>query len=235
MIFRRIAQSLREQNWTATLIEFVLLVVGVFLGIQVSNWNDERVQAKAEARMLVRLEEDFRAIEPLLARSVERFERTIASTATVITLLRHPVPPADEAGFRKLLGNAAYLWYLPPISVVYTELTAAGGISNVSDPALRTALTRYGTAYTLYAQIQPQAKAALTNPQSRYYVATEWSVDPAKWQGDEAIERYDWPALREARGELQIWQGFQDEVASTAKQQLTEVRAVLAILERARP
>ena len=43
MILRRLSQSLKEQNWTAMLIEFVLLVVGVFLGIQVSNWNEARI------------------------------------------------------------------------------------------------------------------------------------------------------------------------------------------------
>ncbi len=34
MILRRLSQSLKEQNWMAICIEFVLLVVGVFLGIQ---------------------------------------------------------------------------------------------------------------------------------------------------------------------------------------------------------
>lgn len=37
MILRRLSQSFREQNWMAIGIEFVLLVAGVFLGIQVSN------------------------------------------------------------------------------------------------------------------------------------------------------------------------------------------------------
>ncbi len=37
MILRRFSQSLKEQNWTAIGIEFVLLVLGVFLGIQVAN------------------------------------------------------------------------------------------------------------------------------------------------------------------------------------------------------
>ena len=42
MILRRLAENLKQQHWTAIWIEFVLLVVGVFLGIQVSNWNAER-------------------------------------------------------------------------------------------------------------------------------------------------------------------------------------------------
>ncbi len=33
MILRQLAQHLKEQEWTAIIIEFVLLVVGVFLGI----------------------------------------------------------------------------------------------------------------------------------------------------------------------------------------------------------
>ena len=44
MILRRFSQSLKEQNWTAIAIEFVLLVAGVFLGIQVANWNAARIE-----------------------------------------------------------------------------------------------------------------------------------------------------------------------------------------------
>ena len=46
MILRRLAQSLKEQNWTAITIEFVLLVLGVFLGIQAANWNTAALMTK---------------------------------------------------------------------------------------------------------------------------------------------------------------------------------------------
>ena len=52
MILRRLAQNLREQNWTAIAIEFVLLIVGVFLGIQVANWNDARIEHERETLLL---------------------------------------------------------------------------------------------------------------------------------------------------------------------------------------
>ena len=35
MILRGLAKNLKEQNWMAIGIEFVLLIAGVFLGIQV--------------------------------------------------------------------------------------------------------------------------------------------------------------------------------------------------------
>lgn len=55
MILRRLTANLRAQNWTAIAIEFLIVVVGVFIGTQVSNWNQRRL-AKAETeRMLEQL------------------------------------------------------------------------------------------------------------------------------------------------------------------------------------
>ena len=55
MILRRLSANLRAQNWTAIAIEFVIVVVGVFIGTQVSNWNQARLEKKATSRMLEQL------------------------------------------------------------------------------------------------------------------------------------------------------------------------------------
>lgn len=52
---RRLSQSLKEQNWTAITVEFVLLIVGVFLGIQAANWNEARSDRVAYEAALTRL------------------------------------------------------------------------------------------------------------------------------------------------------------------------------------
>ena len=51
MLLRRITEHFRQQNWTAIAIDFVIVVVGVFIGIQVSNLNEERVARNAETRV----------------------------------------------------------------------------------------------------------------------------------------------------------------------------------------
>ena len=61
MIMRRFAQALKDQNWTSILIEFVLLVVGVFLGIEVANWNSARIERALAATYLSSLAEDVRS------------------------------------------------------------------------------------------------------------------------------------------------------------------------------
>jgi hypothetical protein len=66
MILRRIADNLRRQNWTAIAIEFAIVVIGVFLGTQVANWNQERSDRLETERMLVQL-------RPEIASQVEFF------------------------------------------------------------------------------------------------------------------------------------------------------------------
>ena len=65
MILRRLSQSLKEQNWMAIAIEFVLLVLGVFLGIQVANWNQKLADARLGQEYVLRLKSDL--VDVLLA------------------------------------------------------------------------------------------------------------------------------------------------------------------------
>ena len=41
MILRRLSQHIKDQNWFAVALDFVIVVVGVFLGIQIGNWNTD--------------------------------------------------------------------------------------------------------------------------------------------------------------------------------------------------
>lgn len=55
MILQRIKDNLRTQNWTAIGIEFFIVVAGVFLGTQVANWNQARLEKAATQQMMVQL------------------------------------------------------------------------------------------------------------------------------------------------------------------------------------
>lgn len=55
MILRRLSASLRAQNWGAVTIEFVIVVVGVFIGVQAANWNQARLERRATERLLTEL------------------------------------------------------------------------------------------------------------------------------------------------------------------------------------
>lgn len=63
MILRSITKHVREQNWFAVGLDFLIVVVGVFIGIQVANWNTSRIdEARAQAyleRIVLDLDTDL--------------------------------------------------------------------------------------------------------------------------------------------------------------------------------
>ena len=67
MILRRLSAELRAQNWTTIGIELAIVIVGVFIGTQVSNWNEGRLQKRQTQRMLEQL-------RPELALDIDYFE-----------------------------------------------------------------------------------------------------------------------------------------------------------------
>lgn len=67
MIFKRAVARLRAQDWVAITIELGIVVVGVFLGIWVANWNQERVQKQETREMLVQLKPELRGLQEVSA------------------------------------------------------------------------------------------------------------------------------------------------------------------------
>ena len=61
MILRRLTANLRAQNWTAITIEFFIVVIGVFIGTQVANWNEARLAKVETKRMLEQLVPELRS------------------------------------------------------------------------------------------------------------------------------------------------------------------------------
>ena len=49
---RRIAEHVKTHNWFAVAIDFVIVVIGVFVGVQVSNWNDGAAERRRTTLIL---------------------------------------------------------------------------------------------------------------------------------------------------------------------------------------
>ena len=59
MILRRIKAHVEKENWFAVAIDFCIVVIGVFIGIQVANWNEARANAAKEKIILAAILEDI--------------------------------------------------------------------------------------------------------------------------------------------------------------------------------
>jgi len=231
MILRRIIEHVRTQNWTAVALDFVIVVMGVFIGIQVSNWNDARKAIAQQSLLLDRLYEEFRLLEPALATHEEFTRSAYESTAYVINALREGAAPGDEAGFRRALALSNSVRNVPQLATTYKELVSTGQLSELPNTDLRAALIRYGDAHERIERIYPQATGIVFAPGSNYYKAVDWDMDPATWEDAAGIIAYDWERLSASSGEMQGWIAFQYDLWLYADAELAEARRIIAAIE----
>jgi len=136
MILRRLSQSIKEQNWTAIWIEFILLVSGVFLGMQVSNWNAEREIEKKAAIFTERLISDLRYelwSEKML---IEYYKDVQDNTLLALGELTGEKLMTDEQFMISAYRSSQYRWNVPH-RATYDELVSTGSISLIADEKLR--------------------------------------------------------------------------------------------------
>ena len=167
MILRRLSQSLKEQNWTAIWIEFVLLVTGVFLGIQVSNWNAEREDRLKSAVFTERLKADLRAEGWRYRLLLEYYRDVRDATEAAADALSGKVALSNEA----LLVNAYRATQYKQGAITratFDELISTGNIGLIKDRKLLAFAVR---AYGLYT-IENTVKEGVESPYRKLFRMT---------------------------------------------------------------
>jgi hypothetical protein len=92
VLLRRITEHVKAQNWTAVALDFVIVVVGVFIGIQVSNWNVARQDRADEAAILQSLHEEVETVEHLSSRILGARMRLFRDLESAVDLLFGRLP-----------------------------------------------------------------------------------------------------------------------------------------------
>jgi hypothetical protein len=80
MFVRRLRTSLQQQHWMTIVIELGIVIIGVFIGTQVANWNEARVEKAQTQRMLDQLVPELRA-ELEFFTGTQRYYQTTRSFA----------------------------------------------------------------------------------------------------------------------------------------------------------
>ncbi len=143
MILRRVIAHFRSQEWTAIAIDFVIVVAGVFVGLQVSNWNAARIDRETERETLIRLHSDIRESIATQARDIAFLEQQIADQAMILSALDEcRVAPDEDERFQRGLAELGYV--NPPRLYRRTidEIAAAGRTDLIRNSALVAELAR---------------------------------------------------------------------------------------------
>ena len=142
MILSRIIHHLKTQNWTAVGLEFLIVILGVVIGFQVTEWNTQR-QAIARAELLTtRLIEDLRNEQWRVEGNAIYYAQVSDNAQRAIDALEGRRSVDDETLVIEAF-RATQIFSFPVIRTTYEELVATGTINLIADQALMTAAVEY--------------------------------------------------------------------------------------------
>ena len=168
-ILSRLSTRLRDHDWLAVLIELLIVVVGVFLGIQASNWNDARKAAHEERRYYRQLIEDLRTDVNELHTAVERSRNNDRAAEDVLSALDSGLSPNTDYGlFAVKIHYAGFLYIPEPARRTYDELISTGNLGVLHDDKAKNALASY---YETFASNR-QWDGLLREQQGHYWQTT---------------------------------------------------------------
>ena len=142
MLPRSISKHVKDQNWFAVVLDFFIVVVGVFVGIQVSNWNAANQRTRTAEFFEARLISDIRNEIGVIENRIEHYTAVLNAANGLTAMV---VGPKESFGpeFLRDAHFATSLWRFRRTQDTYDELITSGELGLIADSNVRSKLSRY--------------------------------------------------------------------------------------------
>jgi len=201
MILRRITKHVREQNWFAVGLDFAIVVTGILIAFQITNWNEGRGEHRLERQYLERLRDDLTRSKLAAIESVYTVQKQVDNRGVMMKALR--ACALDETTRPEFHEGIRTIGQTQPLSLVrgtLDELHATGRIGLIRNLELRTAindlLENYEDQAKILAFIVARFSPQMTYVDQRMVIDLPGGiVTAAKYPLADISISYDFPVL----------------------------------------
>ncbi len=219
MILRRLVEALRKQDWLTVVIETLIVVLGVFLGIQLGNLNESQADKAREreyiAQIILDLEDDL-VMTDLVLHQVNQFYAHGDYLDKALTVPDFRIEDPDYLAFS--VARAGYTRFPVFSRNAIDELISVGGLTLLRDRAIKREILDYYD----FADDSGQWNDLLREQQIVYKRAYQGLLS-------REIEKRIGLSTATFRGEMQSWE---DELETLGSERLgvslSEAEAILA-------
>ncbi len=200
MILRRITKHVKDQNWFAVALDFVIVVVGILIAFQITNWSERRGDAIQERETLIAILEDLSADRSTLKSGLEiaqvninasnyaltkagfdRVERLVLPVASLNNFgdgeMKIPMPQAIPEVQKPQLWKLITIHYYPlQNDAAWSSLVAAGNLNIIKNADLVRDLQRYTSLWSSVKNTTDTTHRSLRN--QTVFVGQEFGLSP---------------------------------------------------------
>jgi hypothetical protein len=154
MLLRRITQHFKEQNWFAIGIDFFIVVIGVFIGLQVSNWNANLREIAEEKQLLLQLQTDVTAAVAVKTDWLNEIgsHRDSLLSALAVVQNKQDKPTISDKHCKAMWSS--HLIFYPEVSLAaLNDILSKGALHTSQGQALRPILLAYRERHQVIIQL----------------------------------------------------------------------------------
>ena len=160
MILRKLAGAIRKQDWFTVVLEILIVMIGIYFGLQADAWNQSRLDDQRARQALEELQIDFIAINDDASDLSKYYKDVIDDLQILIRNWKSgEINYEDEAAIKNALARADIFGDPPPPSGTYRNLASSGNLALIRDKDLRLRLIEYDHSIDIIFE----SDAAVTN------------------------------------------------------------------------
>ena len=170
MLLRRISAHMRGENWSAVVLDLLVVVVGLFLGLQIDTWWEGQKEARIESTYLEEIREDFEFNKSSLHEQISGAEHIIRS---MIVLHEQSTLVEPSLSVVELNEKFSSINNMPSFVIVtraYVNLTGSGDLKLLRNRRLKNLLAAYYAAADLTAVVQSTHEMELVQTFQPYII-----------------------------------------------------------------
>lgn len=143
MILRRLTQHVNDQNWFAVALDFLIVVAGILLAFQITNWSEARGDRVREQQIIERLHSDFEALEQETHEKIEFMEPAFNAIEETKQLIINDPNDADLQRIQNFFESSIGFAGVTGQSDTYEQLVSNGDMNLLANEALRSELVKH--------------------------------------------------------------------------------------------
>jgi hypothetical protein len=170
MLLRRISAHIRGENWFAVVLDLMVVIVGLFLGLQIDTWWEGQKEARIESTYLQEIREDFELNKSSLHEVISRAEHIIRD---MIVLHEQSTLVQPSLSIVELNEKFSSIHHMPAFVIAtraYVNLTGSGDLKLLRNRRLKNLLAAYYAAADLAAIVQSTHEMELVQTFQPYII-----------------------------------------------------------------
>ncbi|NVJ97932.1 MAG: hypothetical protein HWE25_07265 [Alphaproteobacteria bacterium] len=148
MILRRFMKHVSDQNWFAVGLDVLVVISGIFIGLQVTDWNQARKDAAEGLYYLEFMRDQLREeVGERAAEITDSDEKVRASAQALSLLYKESWTEEDRTAFDQAHRNIYSFWGPRHRPAALRRLVEGGKLDLIASREIQNAILQYESAY----------------------------------------------------------------------------------------